>query len=170
MKDKRRYTNALFSEAKLVVELLQEQKRTLSVAESFTGGAVSNSIVLVEGASSVFYEGIVSYNSHSKIDRLGVKSSTLERYGAVSAEVAEEMAAGLLKTGKADVAVATTGIAGRATDDRNTPVGQAFIACGIKRHIKVYEFFFEGNRKEIIQAGTFAALNYLYRYLAKERW
>ena len=148
-----------------IVQLLKRQSLTLSIAESFTGGGVANAIILVDGASSVFYEGIVCYNSMSKMERLGVDKSLLMQAGAVNGVVAKEMVCGILQTKKADIAVATTGIAGSGTDDFGTPVGRAFIACGNESDVTVQEFLFEGNRRNIIQAGIDTALHMLYEYL-----
>lgn len=151
--------------AKDIIELLKKQGLMLSVAESFTGGGVANAIVLVDGASSAFYEGIVCYHSASKVERLCIDKNLLKQHGAVNAMVAKDMVKGILQLKKADIAVATTGIAGSATDSFSTPIGKAFIACGNQTDIIVQEFLFEGNRKKIIQDGVDAALHILYTYL-----
>ena len=102
-------------------EALKLHRLRLSTAESFTGGGVGEAIVKNPGASSVFFEGLNTYDSASKKERLGVSEYTLKTKGAASGDTAYEMAAGLLKTGNCDVAVATTGIAGPKSDGSGTP-------------------------------------------------
>ena len=95
--------------------LLKLGGRKISVAESFTGGRVVAEIIKNSGASSVVHEGIVCYSDDSKTARTGVSASDVNTIGAVSAQVAYQMAYGLLKTGKCDVAIATTGQIGKST-------------------------------------------------------
>ena len=96
----------------------------LSVVESFTGGGVGKRIVGVSGASEVFFEGLNTYSNQSKMLRLGVKESTLKKYGAVSKECAFEMAEGLLKSGNCGVCVGNDGNSGPPNPiTRKKPVG-----------------------------------------------
>ena len=104
----------------------------------------------------------------SKAERLAVNAEHLKQRGAVNAETAKEMVMGLLQNESVDIAVATTGIAGSSTDEFNTPVGRAYIACGTKDEIAVQEFSFDGNRKKIIESGIDATLKILYEYLLKK--
>ena len=134
-----------------VVSLLKLRGKTLSVAESFTGGGLSSRIVSVSGASEVYFEGLNTYNELSKIKRLGVNPQTLKSIGAVSEQTAYEMAVGLLNTGNCNVAVATTGLAGPNTDASGLPVGLCFIAVGTKERIRVYRYQLDGSRKDITQ-------------------
>lgn len=140
-----------------IIDILKEKKMKISVAESFTGGSVSARIVSESGASAVFYEGIVAYDSLAKQRRLGVSKESVETYKPVSEQVAEEMVCGLLKSG-VDVAISTTGIAGPKSDDSRFPVGLCYIGVGTKKEICVEKYTFDGNRAEVILKGTNAAL------------
>ncbi len=123
--------------------------KKLATAESITGGGIGQAITAVSGASSVYVGGIISYTNEVKQDLLGVPGELLDRFGAVSRPVAEAMAAGALKALKADVAVAVTGLAGPAGDDRGNAVGTVFI--GYADHTAVFgkECHFQGTREEI---------------------
>ena len=110
-----------------LVNILKEKGLTLSCAESCTGGLVSKAITDVSGASSVFYGGVVSYDNSVKMNILGVKSATLDVYGAVSNQVAEQMAVGVREACKTDVGISTTGIAGPSGGSAEKPVGTVFI-------------------------------------------
>ncbi len=142
---------------RVIIDLLKEKKMKISVAESFTGGSVSARIVSESGASAVFYEGIVAYDSLAKQRRLGVSKESVEIYKPVSEQVAEEMVRGLLKSG-VDVAISTTGIAGPKSDDSRFPVGLCYIGVGTKKGISVEKYNFDGDRAEVILKGTNAAL------------
>ncbi len=137
-------------------EALTVRRMKCSVAESFTGGGVVQRIVSVPGASSVLHEGLVTYSNESKEDRLGVGRSTLFEYGAVSDETAYEMAAGLIQTGKCDLAISTTGIAGPASDNTDKPIGLCYIGVGLKDQVYVFKFKLGGDREKI----TNVAINY----------
>ncbi len=143
-----------------IVNLLKQRGETLSVAESFTGGMLSKAIISVPGASAVFFEGAVCYSLQAKQLRLGVKPETLQTFGAVSRETAEEMALGLIKTGACTFAVATTGSAGPLPDG-SAPVGTFYIAVADRFQVKVYEHFIQGDRKKITREGTRIALTHL---------
>lgn len=111
-----------------VVKLLKEKNLTFTCAESCTGGLIAKRITDVSGSSSVFECGIVSYSNRIKHEILGVKTQTLDTYGAVSEECAREMVRGVLALTGADIAVAVTGIAGPSSDGTDKPVGLVYIA------------------------------------------
>jgi nicotinamide-nucleotide amidase len=111
----------------VVVRLLTKQKRTLALAESCTGGLIANQITNVPGASKVFSGGIVAYINEAKEKFLGVRSATLKKSGAVSENVAKEMAEGARKKFGTDFAIAVTGIAGPTGGTKSKPVGTVFI-------------------------------------------
>ena len=148
-----------------VVNLLKVRGKTLSVAESFTGGGIASRITSVSGASEVYFEGINAYNENAKIKRLGVSPQTLEKYGAVSEQTAYEMVVGLLRTGDCNVAIATTGLAGPNTDKSGLPVGLCYIAVGTTERIRVYQYRFEGTREEITKKAINYALYLTYKQL-----
>ncbi len=139
-------------------ELLRLRRMKISCAESMTGGRIASKIVSIAGASDVFYEGAVTYNTHAKEERLNVSPKTVQSYGVVSNEVAFEMAKGLLDTGKVDAAISITGYAGATRDDSGKPEGLFFIGIGLGGDIEVYKYELSGTRTEIIEQATNAAL------------
>ncbi len=139
-------------------DLLKLRGLKLSTAESFTGGRVISSIITNSGASECVHEGVVSYSNDSKLERLGVKREDLIKDGAVSSIVAYQMCAGLLKGGKCDVAIATTGIAGPKSDDTDKPVGLCYIAVGTKKGVHTYKYLLKGSREEITETAKNTAL------------
>ena len=142
----------------VLVYILKLGKLKISVAESFTGGNLSAKIISVPGASSVFYEGVVAYDSEAKIERLGVSEEAIRVNKPVSSQVAGEMAKGLLDEEKTDIVISTTGLAGPDTDESGFPVGLCYIAVGTAQGISVYRYKFEGNRAEITEKGVQTAL------------
>lgn len=111
-----------------VVALLREKNLVLSCAESCTGGLIAKRITDVSGSSAVFNCGIVSYSNEIKEKILGVKSKTLEQFGAVSEQTVREMVQGVLKISGADIAVSVSGIAGPNSDNTSKPVGLIYLA------------------------------------------
>ena len=148
-----------------LVRLLQVRGKKISVAESFTGGGVARKLVSVSGVSSVYFEGLNTYDELSKIKRLGVTEYTLNSYGAVSDQTAYEMAMGLMATGNCDISIATTGLAGPNTDRSMLPVGLSYIAVGTREKIFVYRYKFEGTREEIMETAIQHALFLAYKQL-----
>ena len=147
----------------LAVELLKRSKKVLSVAESLTGGEICSRLTSVPGVSENFYEGIVCYNRHSKMDRLGIPRAFIGEYGTVSRETAHAMVRGLLNR-KVDIGLATTGLAG-PTGDEGKPVGLVYIAVGGGEFITTFEKRLSGDRNQIREATANLALFYLVRYL-----
>lgn len=132
--------------SKEIHELFSASSKTLCFAESITGGKLATSLVQYPGASSYFLGDIVAYCNEAKIDLLGVSKETLRKFGAVSKEVALEMAQGAKKKFHADFAVATTGVAG----PDGTPVGSVFLALASPKQVVSFHFLFNGNRSQII--------------------
>ena len=149
--------------AEQLFTILKLRKYKISTAESFTGGGVGQRLVEIPGISEVFFEGLNTYSNLSKVQRLGVSETTLSKHGAVSAEVALEMAKGLLSQGNCQVAVATTGIAGPNSDNTKKPVGLAFISVGVEDSISVYRFNFTGDRESITKKAINQALFLAYK-------
>lgn len=148
-----------------LVRLLQVRGKKISVAESFTGGGVVKKIVGISGASTVYFEGLNTYDELSKIKRLGVTEYTLNSYGAVSDQTAYEMAMGLMATGNCDICIATTGLAGPNTDRSMLPIGLSYIAIGTREKIYVYRYKFDGSREEITETAIKHALFLAYKQL-----
>lgn len=143
---------------KSVVDLLLANELTLTCAESCTGGMLSARLTNVPGVSEVYKAGYVTYSNKAKRKLLGVKKSTLQKYGAVSKQTAEEMVKGMAFTSKSDVAVAVTGIAGPDGGTKEKPVGLVYIACNVKGNITVKEFHFNGNRTKVRESAVMSAL------------
>lgn len=146
-------------------QAIRVRKMNISVAESFTGGGITKRLVEVPGISGVLQEGIVSYSNDSKMERLKVNPYTIRTYGAVSDDTAYEMALGLINTGKCDLAIATTGIAGPKSDSSAKPVGLCYIAIGLKTGIYIYKFIFDGDRKKITETAINHALFLAYKQI-----
>lgn len=149
-----------------VVSVLAKKQMTLATAESCTGGLISNRITDVPGASAVFTHGFVTYSNSAKISLLGVSPATLEKHGAVSEEVAIEMAIGALEASSADVAVAVTGIAGPDGGTPEKPVGTAWIGLAVKNvQATAFKVFHPRNRHDFKLAVSQAALEAVRRAL-----
>ncbi|MBE5849326.1 MAG: CinA family protein [Lachnospiraceae bacterium] len=142
----------------VVVDILAAKHLTVSTAESCTGGLLAGRIINVPGASDVIGEGFITYSNDAKRKYLGVKKSTLKKYGAVSKQCAKEMAKGLLDATKADVGLVTTGIAGPAGGTEEKPVGLVYIGCNVCGKIKVKKYIFEGDRRQIRESAAQKAL------------
>ena len=145
----------------IVCKLLLEKNLTISTAESCTGGLVSATLINYPGVSSVFMEGCVTYSNEAKINRLGVKKETLDKFGAVSEETAREMAEGIAKNFKTSIGLSTTGIAGPGGGSNEKPVGLVYIGIYINGKTIVKKFIFDGNRQEIRLKATNTILNEL---------
>ena len=143
----------------VVSEMLIEKNLTISTAESCTGGLVSSTLINYPGISSVFIEGCITYSNQSKINRLGVNPHTLEVYGAVSEEVAKEMAEGIAKNFNTNVAISTTGIAGPSGGSSEKPVGLVYIGIYINGKTTVNKYILHGNREKIRTRATKNAIN-----------
>ena len=141
--------------------MLKDQKLTLSLAESCTGGAIASRIVNVPGASEVFLQGMVTYSNRAKRKSLGVKKSTLKMEGAVSEKCAKEMAKGGCFVAKTDICLSVTGIAGPDGGTKEKPVGTVFMGCCYNGKTVVREYHFTGNRAKIREQTTAHALAFL---------
>jgi len=141
--------------------ILKEKGLAIATAESATGGMIAHYITNISGSSEYFDRGLVTYSNAAKIDLLGVNEKTLEKYGAVSREVALEMAKGVRKKSKVDIGISTTGIAGPTGGSKDKPVGTVYVGFDSKQKTKVRKYNFEGNRLE--NKGQFckAALEFL---------
>lgn len=151
----------------VVTELLIATGTTIAVAESLTGGRIADLLVSVPGASSVFKAGFVAYANEMKADVLGVRSETLDAHGAVSEPCAREMAEGARRVAGADVALATTGIAGPTGAVSGKPVGTVFIALASADGTDVRRFRLVGDRMQIRERAAAAALDLLRKRLSR---
>lgn len=149
-----------------VVKLLLDNHCSLTTAESCTGGLLSGRLVNVPGASEVFHEGFITYSNEAKMKYLDVKEETLARYGAVSSQVAKEMAIGAARTSGATCSLAITGIAGPDGGTADKPVGLVYIACYANEEVTVLEYHLKGSRQKIRELSVIYALDLLRRRIS----
>jgi nicotinamide-nucleotide amidase len=151
----------------VVGRMLKERDETVSTAESCTGGLIGRRITEVPGSSAYFIEGAITYANEAKVRTLGVSSEILEEYGAVSAECAEAMAAGIRKNTGTTHAISVTGIAGPGGGSEEKPVGTVFIGYAGPDGVKSIKLVLPGDRYLIRWRTSQAALDYLRRQLMK---
>ena len=145
--------------AKNLGNFLNETHSRIVTAESCTGGWLAQCITDIAGSSAWFDRGFITYSNASKSDMLGVKSDTIEKFGAVSAEVASQMTHGALQNSLADYAIAITGIAGPTGGSSDKPVGTVYIAWQKKTQPAIVTLeYFIGNRQEIRRQAVYKAL------------
>ena len=140
--------------AKFLQQKCQALNFKVTLAESCTGGLVSAFLTDIEGSSAVFDQSFITYSNAAKIDMLNVKSSSLEKYGAVSEEVAIEMFVGALDKAGADLGIAITGIAGPGGAVPDKPVGTVCFAWGNKNEMHSTTELLEGDRINVRQAAA----------------
>lgn len=145
-----------------LLDLYRAKGWKIATAESCTGGLIATTLTEIAGSSDVFDRGFVTYSNEAKTELLGVPADLIARHGAVSAEVAEAMAAGAIQHSRADCAVSVTGVAGPGGATPTKPVGLVFLAvmqrggrARVERHI------FAGSRSQIRQAAAVRALTLL---------
>ena len=153
----------------IVGQMLTGRGETVSVAESCTGGLIAKRLTDVPGSSRYFVEGAATYSNEAKIRTLGVPRVTIEAHGAVSAETAEAMAAGMLKKNRTDHSVAVTGIAGPDGGTDEKPVGTVFIGYASPSVTKSVKIVLPGDRYLIRWRASQAALDYLRRQMLKSK-
>ena len=142
-----------------VGKVLRKRQITLAVAESCTGGLISSRITDISGSSKYFKMGLVAYSNLIKENILGVSSSLLQKHGAVSRQVALEMAKGVRLLAGTDIGVGVTGIAGPTGGTKKKPVGLVYIALVTDKKRIVKEFRFKGSRHDIKFQASEAAIN-----------
>jgi len=144
-----------------VGQLLLERRQTLALAESCTGGLISHRITRIAGSSAYYLGGATSYANDIKTKLLGVRPTTLEKYGAVSQETALEMSRGIRERTGADFGLSVTGIAGPSGATPEKPIGTVWISIAQAKNHEARLFHFHGDRERIILATSQAALNWL---------
>ena len=149
----------------VVASLLIEQNLSISVAESCSGGLLAGRLINYPGISKVFKEGFITYSNESKINTLGVDSKILSKYGAVSEEVAKQMAKGAADRAKSDVALSITGIAGPDGGTNEKPVGLVYIGLYLLGEVKVMKMDSWGSRDNVRRRAVSQALDMLRREL-----
>lgn len=150
----------------VVARLLLEQRQTVAIAESLTGGLVCELLSRVPGISASLLGGVVAYANSAKVSLLGVPARLIETHGAVSLPVAEAMAEGVRQRLGADWGVSTTGIAGPGGGSDAKPVGLVFVAVAGPKGVRGYQVNWFGSRGEIQSRSAKSALNALRLHLA----
>ena len=150
--------------AKSVVKKLSKIRKSLSVAESITGGGLASALTDIPGASKVFIGGVIAYSDQVKINELSISKADLLKYGAVSEEIALAMAQGCLKKFKTDYALATTGVAGPGSNN-GVKAGTAWIGVAGKGESFAIALSLTGTREIIRHATITSALAALERTL-----
>ena len=135
--------------AEALSALLREKKLTLAAAESCTGGLFSKRMTDLSGASEIYHGGVVSYVNGVKANVLGVSPETLDRFGAVSAETAKEMAEGVRRVCGSDLGISFTGVAGPNRDDRGNEVGTVYVGAATEEKTYVNLLKLAGDRDTI---------------------
>lgn len=141
-----------------LAETLRKRDRTISVAETFTGGMITDIITNVPGASRYFLGGIVVYSDRSKVKSLGVREATLRVNGPVSEQAASEMAAGVREHFGSDYGIASTGLAGPGGASFGKPIGLVFFAFTNGKTTVVDRMEFVGDRLNIKKAAAIEVL------------
>lgn len=149
----------------VVGQLLQKNRQTLALAESCTGGYISHRITRVAGSSAYFMGSAVTYSNEAKVRLLGVSPQTLERYGAVSREVALEMSNGIKGQSGTTYGLSVTGVAGPTGGSPDKPVGTVWVSIAGPAQSAAQLFRFHGDRERIILGTSQAALHWLRRVI-----
>ena len=149
-----------------VGKLLRQKGLTLGLVESATGGLLSHLITNVPGSSDYYKGSLTAYSNQLKISLVGVKENTISKYGAVSPQIAEEMAQGGRRILGADICLADTGIAGPGGATPGKPVGLFYIGLSHKDGTYSQKHNFQGNREQNKISAALAALSWLKEYLA----
>jgi len=149
-------------------KLLTEQNKTLSTAESCTGGKIAATMTANAGASAYFLGSVVSYATATKTTILGVSEATIKKEGVVSESVAKAMAVGVQKLTGSDYSIATTGLAGPTAGEEEATIGSVFIAIATPKDVFCYEYNFGQPREKVINRAVNQALELLYKEILKK--
>ena len=158
----------MMNELEQISNLMTKNKLTIAVAESCTGGLICHMLTNIPGSSNFFKAGIISYSNSAKMQFLNVEKITLEKYGAVSSQTAEEMAQGIRIKANVDVGLSTTGIAGPGGGTQKKPIGLVYIALSTKEGMAVHKQNFTGTRLENKKSTCKKAFKMLLQYLIKQ--
>jgi len=152
-----------------VGDLLRRKGLTLGVAESATGGLISHLITNIAGSSDYYKGSVTAYSNEIKTRVVGVREETINQYGAVSSQVAEEMAGGGRELLAVDICLADTGIAGPTGATPGKPVGLFYLGLADRSGIYHQEHHFHGDRGQNKRSAASAALDWLKEYLLSLR-
>jgi len=143
-------------------EKFLKQNIILTTVESCTGGLLAAQLTNIPGSSTWFDRGFITYSNQSKVDCVKVKEVTINKYGAVSQQTANEMALGAIKNSQGNLGLSITGIAGPSGGSKMKPVGTVFFSIAKKQNVIFeHQAFFDGNRVNIREKALLFALNQL---------
>ena len=131
-----------------IIDYCKQEKITISLAESCTGGYLAHKITNIPGVSRIFDRGVVTYSNAAKTDILGISQSAIEEFGAVSQEIAYQMAENIRLISKTTIALGITGVAGPTGGTDINPVGTVYIGISLPRKTEVYKYHFDYTRRE----------------------
>ena len=151
--------------SKKLIQYCINRGLSISIAESCTGGMIISKLITIPGASKVIDCGLVTYSNKAKQIYLDVPKFELEKYGAVSKQVAESMINGLKNKNSSDIFISTTGIAGPKGGSKKKPVGTVFHSFYIKKNIFTIKNFYEGNRYKIRLKASMFSINETFKRL-----
>ncbi len=151
--------------AQVVGDLLNKEGKSISVAESCTGGLMADTITNVPGASDYFNSAVVTYSNQSKQKLLGVREDTLRVHGAVSMETAIAMAQGVYRNSGSDIGISITGIAGPGGGCSEKPIGTVFIGICTAEGVHAFSYCFIQNRIQFKRIVVATALDIVRQYL-----
>ena len=154
--------NEINKQSQDLLKICKLKKIYLTTAESCTGGMIASSIVSINGSSSIFKSGIVTYSNESKSEFLKIPLELIKINGAVSKAVAFQMAENVLSIMNSSLSIAVTGIAGPSGGSNDKPVGLVWIGIGTKKNIMTKKYIFQGNRLKVRQQTTLEALKLAY--------
>ena len=149
----------------IIGEILISKGLTIATAESCTGGLLAGTLINYSGISSIFMEGVITYSNEAKMKRIGVSKDTLDAFGAVSKDTAEEMARGICKVANTKIGISTTGIAGPGGGTYEKPVGLVYMGLCINGEVFYKKFDFKGDRQQIRLQVVNSALEFLLEYI-----
>ena len=149
-----------------ISELLKKNKLKIATAESCTGGLIGHTLTNISGSSEYYDRGVISYSNKAKMELLGVSEKLLEKYGAVSKQVAEAMAEGIRIRSQVDIGISTTGIAGPTGGTKDKPVGLVYIGVSTVNKTIVRRFQFHDDRLGNKNSTCKAALEMLLEVLS----
>ncbi len=144
-----------------ITKILSNQKKTLAIAESCTGGLMANRLTNISGSSAFFWLGIIAYDNQAKVKLLKIPPLTIKKYGAVSFPVVKLMAKNVQKILNTDLGISITGIAGPSGGTKDKPVGLVFIAVANQQKVLSRQFYFKGSRLSIKDQAAQKALEML---------
>jgi len=148
-----------------IIDKLKSDNKTISFAESCTGGGIAAAFTGISGASAIFHGSCVTYSNDIKHNWLGVSHKTLQKFGAVSSECVSQMCNGIQKMANSDYSIAVSGIAGPTGGTELKPVGTVYIGVSSKEKTTIKEFYFKGNRESIQKQSVTQAIELFEKFL-----